>query len=134
MVLDVVSGSRREFLAGLVDWHGPREPLPSEIAEQSLVAQGVGHVKMIIEGYGWITGALPPEVSPPSPLLWTDHLGGREWGLFRGIVLIKRIGQEEAAKHPRRSTWGYNLINLLTAKKTKTHNKTLHPTAGDAPV
>lgn len=134
MVLDVVSDSRRGFLAGLVDWHGPKEPLHTEIVESNLVAQGVGHVKMILEGYGCITGTLPPEVAPPSPLLWTEHLGGREWGLFRGLVLVDRISQEEAENYPRRNTWGYNFINLLAAKKIKKHNKMLDPTAGNAPV
>jgi hypothetical protein len=123
MVLDVVSGSRRAFLAGLIDWHGPREPLHTEIEGRSIIAQGTGHVKMILEGYGWITGTLPTDVVPPSPLLWTEHLGGREWGLYRGLVLVDRIGPEEAENHPRRGTWGYNFINLLAAKKIKTHNK-----------
>ena len=123
MVLDVVSDSRREFLAGLIDWYGQEEPLHTEIMERSLIAQGIGHVKMILEGYAWITGTLPSEVPPPSPMLWTEHLGGREWGLFRGLTLVEHIGSNEAEKYPRRSTWGYNFINLLAAKKIKTHNK-----------
>ena len=43
--------------------------------------------------------------------------------MFRGLELVERIGPDEAENHPRRSTWGYNVINLLAAKKTKTHNK-----------
>jgi hypothetical protein len=134
MVLDVVSDSRREFLAGLIDWHGPEEPLPIAIEGRALVAQGIGHVKMILEGYGWITGTLPPEVNPPSPILWTDHLGGREWGLFLGLTLVKRIGPDEAENHPRRRTWGYNVINLLAAEETKTHNTGRLATASPSPA
>lgn len=133
MVLDVVSDSRREFLAGLIDWYGQEEPLHTEIRGRSLVAQGIGHVKMILEGYGWITGTLPSEVAPPSPMLWTDHLGGREWGLFRGLTLVERIGTNEAEKYPRRSTWGYNFINLVAVKKIKTHNKPWDATGDNVP-
>jgi len=120
MVLDVVSDSRREFLAGLIGWHGPQGPLGKDIEGCEVVAQGVGHVKMILEGYGWITGSLSSEVSPPQPILWTEHLGGSEWGLYRGLDLIERIDAKAAEKYPTRSTWGYNVINLLAAKHTKT--------------
>ncbi|MES2658479.1 MAG: hypothetical protein V4689_07665 [Verrucomicrobiota bacterium] len=123
MVLDVVKDSKREFLAGLIDWHGPAEPIEAEIGGQPLVAQGIGHVKMILEGYGQITGTLPLEAAPPTPMLWAEHLGGREWGLFRGLELIDRIRPDVAEKYPRRGTWGYNVINLLAAKESKTHNK-----------
>jgi hypothetical protein len=123
MVLDVVSDSRRDFLAGLIAWHGPQEPLGIDLEGCEVVAQGVGHVKMILEGYGWITGELPARVTPPQALLWADHLGCREWGLYRGLDLVQRVDPDAAEKYPRRRTWGYNVINILAAKQSKRHNR-----------
>lgn len=120
MVLDVPRDCRKEFLACLIDWHGPDEPTGEDLRGRQVVAQGRGHVKMILEAFGWITGSLPPDVSPPSPLLWTEHLGGSDWGLFQGLELVARIKRDEAEKYPNRCTWGYGVINLLAEKKFNT--------------
>ena len=120
MVLDVVHDSRREFLAGLIDWQGSEPPCENDIVGRDVVEQGVGHIKMITEGYGRITGELPDGIDPPEPLLWVEHLGGSDWGLYRGLKLIRKINGEEAQSYSRRRTWGYNVINLLAAKKQTT--------------
>ena len=75
---------------------------------------------MIQEGYGWITSVLPPESKPPIPLLWTEHLRGNEWGLYRGLELTGIIDKEQAENYPRKRTWGYNVINLLAERKLNT--------------
>ena len=120
MVLDVSRDSRKVFLAALIDWHGPDKPTATELQGRQVVAQGLGHVKMILEGFGWITGSLPPGIAPPEPLLWTEHLGGSSWGLFRGLELVARIQGDESEKYPRRRTWGYGVINLLAVKRFNT--------------
>jgi hypothetical protein len=89
IVLDLVDGRKNEFLAGLVNWSGSKEPKSEDIVGLGVVDQGIGHINMIQEGYGWITGVLPPGTKPPSSLLWTEHLHGSEWGLYRGLKLTK---------------------------------------------
>lgn len=116
MVLDVVRNSTRHFLAGLIDWHGPQEPTPTGIAGRPLIIQGTGHLKMIQNGHGWITGILPDHVAPPAPLLWTSPLANNARGLYRGLDLISQITPEQAAAYPQWHGWGYNVINLLAAK------------------
>jgi len=120
IVLDIVAGSRRAFLAGLLEWRGYEEPSPKNVADSQVIEQGEGHIKMIKEGYGQIVGVLPPEIKPPLPLLWVEHLRGKEWGLYRGLDLIEVIDAKQARAHPIKRTWGYNLINLLAERRLGT--------------
>lgn len=117
IVLDLVRGSNREFLAGLVNWCGPKEPQPRDIAWLDVVEQGIGHIKIIQEGCGRIIGVLPSDSLPPSPLMWTEHIGGNEWGLYRGLELTEVIDAEQAKEYQRKRTWGYDVINLLAEKR-----------------
>ena len=58
MVLDVVHESRTSFLAGLLDWTSSEKPTREALIGVEVQEQGVGHIKMIIEAYGEITGEL----------------------------------------------------------------------------
>ena len=64
MVLSINKESRREFVAGLVDWRGAEEPSASDIEGRKIIEQGVGHIKMISEGYGRIIGRVSPDHAP----------------------------------------------------------------------
>ncbi|MDF1723140.1 MAG: hypothetical protein P1U59_01405 [Alcanivorax sp.] len=120
MVLALTPGSRTMFLAALLDWRGSEPPTGSDLIDCKVLEQGEAHLKVIKEGYGWITGMLPKDVEPPSPLLWTEHLGEAKWGLYRGFELINVIDSERAEQYPRKRTWGYNVINRLAARRLST--------------
>jgi hypothetical protein len=114
IVLDIEKGSRRGFLAGLLDWCGTHEPTEQDIQGCNILEQGEGHIKMIQEGYGSITGILR---ETPTPLVWTEHRGGKDYGLYRGLELIEIINKDQSKKYPNVSSWGYNVINILAEKK-----------------
>ena len=109
IVLDIQKGSKREFLAGLLDWTGTDEPIQTDLKSAIVVKQGEGHIKMIWQRDAWITGALP---NAPAPIIWTEHLGGPEYGLFEGLDLIDRLTAKEAKDYPKRTAWGYNMVNI----------------------
>ena len=110
IVLDICKGQRKEFLAGLLDWTGSHEPIQSDLESAIVLSQGEGHIKMIWQREAQIIGKL---AEPPQPYEWTEHLGGPEYGLFKGLDLIDRLTAEEAKVYPKRGTWGFNVINIL---------------------
>ena len=120
MVLGLTPGSRTMFLSGLLDWSGSEQPLGSDLIDCEVLEQGQAHLKVIKEGFGWITGVLPPDIEPPSPLMWTEHLGEEKWGLYRGFEFITVINSERAGQYPRKRTWGYNVLNRLAARRFST--------------
>lgn len=113
IVLDIEKNSRTVFLAGLLDWVGTQKPTTSDLECSIVVEQGEGHIKMIGQRGSSIIGELP---NPLSPLIWTEHLGGPDYGLFEGLVLIDRITCKESEVYSKRSTWGDNVINILADK------------------
>ena len=116
MVLDISKKSTRHFLAALIDWHGPHEPTATDIAGRQVIDQGTGHIKMIQNAHGWITGILPDNVAPPPALLWKGPLVNHVRCLYRGFDLISQITEDQAKGYPSWYSWGYNVNNRRAAK------------------
>jgi hypothetical protein len=90
-------GSRRLFLAGLMDWVSDRPPDGSAIAGAKLVAQGQAHIKTISVTGGAILGHRPLELDGLEPALEVSHrLGGTVW-LQRGFTQLRHATGDEAA-------------------------------------
>ena len=112
VVLDVDTSDKRSFLAGLIDWNSRVEPTAQSIIDSELIEQGVAHIKAIQEGYGFITGEFGSIDDCPEPIATVEHLGGSNYGVYRGIEVSEVITGQEAEGYPKRTVWGYGVIKV----------------------
>jgi hypothetical protein len=107
---------RRAFLAGLMDWHGTREPTANDLANLKILEHGQAHIKCIQSINAEILGCRslePDEIEVPLTL---DESGGANCHVRRGFDLLGLASDEQKATLPVFSTWGYNVIQILANK------------------
>ena len=98
-VLQIVHGSRRDFLAGMMDWVGPHLPTSQDIAKHSIVSQIIAGIDSI---EGNILGSRSLEEDYLEPLLWLGQVGGNHGNpnkrpdLMRGLEILR---EATAAEH-----------------------------------
>jgi hypothetical protein len=78
----------RQFLAGLVNWHGENMPSASELDGKAILDSGYTHIKAITETGGEIRGEMKP--------CWKFA--------------------EIAGRSDSTPTWGYNVVRVLAEK------------------
>ena len=85
----------RRFLAGLLDWSGPKHPTSTQIVGRRVIAYGFAHLKTITENGGALIGEVEP---------W--------WEWPPEIQNMNNI-----------PTWGYSVVSILAEKYHRGHSE-----------
>jgi hypothetical protein len=110
IVMQLRRGSTREFVAGLMDWSGPKAPTLQDIRGRCLLAHGGAHVRTIVENDGEILGGASLEELKLELPLTLDQAPGPDCKLRRGYDLLRFASRTEQATLNVFSTWGYSAI------------------------
>jgi hypothetical protein len=111
-----VPANSRMFLAGLLDWVGPRPPTDQSIAGGQLDAQGFAHIKTILTTGGELLGWRDLAADRIVPAAWRSHeAGGTVW-VYEGARRIRPATAEDR-ELPVMGTWGYSVLKLLAEQQ-----------------
>lgn len=106
-------GSRTMFLAGLMDWHGPKPPISEDLIGCQTLLQGAAHLMTIHETglEGKISGYRSLELDGIRP----EYFRSQQFGgmLMKGLNELRPIKKDEEDKYVVYSTWGYTVIKDL---------------------
>ena len=100
------------FLGALLDWVADTEPTESAIAGAAVLDQGAMHLVAIVKSGGVILGNRRLEDDGIEP--WTFFEAGF---VRKGLSVLRKARPGEAEALPHFSTWGYNVIRVLAAKR-----------------
>jgi len=103
-------GSRRLFLAGLLDWSSEALPSYLNIGGCKVLQQGAVHIKAITENAGVILGNRPLQLDGIEPGCFLDSSPGPSCLLMKGFDIIRGATTEEQRRLPVFSTWGYEVM------------------------
>ena len=104
------------FLAGLLDWVGPRPPTDQSIAGAQLNAQGFAHIKTILTTGGEVLGWRDLAADGIVPAAWRSHeAGGTVW-VYEGARRLRPATAEDR-ELPVMGTWGYSVLRLLAEQQ-----------------
>lgn len=106
------SGRRtKTILVGLHNWSGDAYPTKEDIHQCEIIKQGVIHLNSISHVKGEILGHKPLSEDDLKPLLQMEA-----GYLIDGFENIGEIPVEDYKKYSRRSSYGLNVIKLLSEK------------------
>ena len=108
----LLGGSRKIFLAALMDWIGKAEPTEDDLIGCGLLEQGLVHVKAILRTGGMILGCRPLDLDGVTGLREVTHRGGGIVYLYEGWTRLRPATREEAASFPILSVWGMDVIRI----------------------
>jgi hypothetical protein len=106
----------RMFLAGLMDWCGAEPPNETVIADRNTIAQGLAHIKAIVETGGEILGLRPLELDHIEAYFFLSQSPGKHCMLMHGCRVVRTATIEEQKSLSVISTWGYNVIKILAER------------------
>jgi hypothetical protein len=109
-------GSRRTFLAALMDWEGDEQPVGSAIAGRQVLAQGWAHVRSIQLHGRVILGCRDLGLDGIRGLREVTHRGGGTVMVYEGATALRPATRDEAAAMPVFSTWGLSVISVLAER------------------
>lgn len=115
--LDNTGGSRRTFIAGLLDWCDESPPTSEAIAGARLLAHGEVHVKTVVENGGEILGLRPLEIDELDVPLTLDESPGPPCRLRQGFDVLGTATLKQQRELKVFSTWGYSFIKILAEKR-----------------
>ncbi len=120
VVLQKEPNSRCRFLAGLLNWIGPRPPLDSDLQDAILVRQGRVHIKTVKEVGGLVRGRLDLASLGIVPFIERDN-GSPKAPIFQGYSLVSADALSLDARSALgvKSVWGYMMIKLYAEKYEK---------------
>ena len=76
----------RVFLAALVNWSGPHEPISENIKNTQILKEGAAHIKAIQTTGGSIIGKLEFNDLPASPKEYTDDIVTMGYGVLEKMA------------------------------------------------
>ncbi len=106
----------RMFLAGLLDWVGPRRPTDESIGGARLIAQGFAHIKAILTTGGEILGWRDLAADAIVPERWRSHVAGGTVWLYEGAHRL-RPATDDDRDLPVMGTWGYSVLRWLAEQR-----------------
>jgi len=109
----LLGGSRKIFLAALMDWVGQAEPTAEDLIGCGVLEQGLVHVKAILRTGGMILGCRPLDLDGVTGLREVTHRGGGIVYLYEGATQLRPATREEAASSPILSVWGMDVIRVV---------------------
>ena len=111
-----VPANTRMFLAGLLDWVGPRPPTDQSIAGARLDAQGFAHIKTILTTGGEVLGWRDLAADAIVPQRWRSHVAGGTVWVYEGARRVRPATGDDRDL-PVMSTWGYSVLQLLADQR-----------------
>lgn len=106
-----VPANSRMFLAGLLDWVGPRPPTDQSIAGAQLNAQGFAHIKAILTTGGEVLGWRDLAADGIAPHRWRSHVAGGTVWVYAGAQRLRPATSDDRSL-PVMTTWGYGVIRV----------------------
>ncbi len=107
-------GARTSFLAGLMDWHGQREPTDEDLVGRRTVEQGSMHTAAFQFNSWAITGWRSLEADNVRPWLFTADATGK-W-IQDGLSPAMPRLRNDPLQLPTYSGWGMSVIIILAEK------------------
>ena len=104
--------SRMEFLAGVVDWHGPVEPTSELIAGAPCLTQGRAHIRAITRTGGALLGHRDLASDGVEPWLFRGAHHHANSEVLRGFMPLRPQTPEDRGL-PVLSTWGYDVPRVV---------------------
>jgi len=109
-VIELMPGSRKRLLVGLINWIGNAKPTGEQIAGKRTVAQGEVHLRCIHETGGEILGHRPLSCDLIEPDFFLSESPGRSCMLLQGYRVIRPATADEQKELSVFPGWGYLLI------------------------
>ncbi len=108
--------SKKEFFAGLLDWKGDNKPNSIVLEHSSLkiLRQGEAHIKTFLDKEEAILGKIDID---KANLILPFELNCGSYSIhsrvLQGYSIIRKATNKDYEILSNRSTWGYNVINIL---------------------
>jgi hypothetical protein len=106
----------RMFLAGLLDWVGPRPPTDESIGGARLIAQGFAHIKAILTTGGEILGWRDLAADGIVAERWRSHVAGGTVWVYEGARRLRPVHDDDR-ELPLMGTWGYSVVRVLAEQR-----------------
>jgi hypothetical protein len=111
-----MTGSRRLFLAGVLDWHSTELPTAETIARAACMDQGQAHVRSITETGGSLLGWRDLAADGIEPWLFRGAEGWRNSMVQEGLIPARPQTPEDIDL-PVFSTWGLQVAQLIAERR-----------------
>jgi hypothetical protein len=109
----LLTGSTKEFAAGLLNWTGNKVPTGDSIAGSPVLTSGIAHIKAIRLNGQFILGTRPLGSDGIGDEIAVTHRSGGTPYVYRNFERVRPASREEIAALPMVRHWGYNVIRLL---------------------